>query len=576
MKRNSIDKARESLRLQQVYNVFLRYGFDVLFDRWETIGNFRRSMQSWIWQIPRDDLEAVPLPTKMRMMIEELGPTYVKMGQIVSSQASVIPPEWAVELEKLQSNVPPFPSDQVREIIIEELKAPPEELYATFAADPFAAASTAQVHRATLHDGTPVVIKVQRPYIRTEMKSDIGIMQSAAKVVTARSEYVRSIDMVGMLDQFGTSVLSELDYTVEAYNNIRLTKGLESIPGIHMPQIYLTLSTSKVITEEFVKGVKINDVSAIEAAGLDRDALALTFTRAILKQLLIDGFFHADPHPGNVLVSLQTGYITFIDCGMIGELDVQGRINMIQLMIAIEEMDIPSMGRLLRDMSVPFVDHPDDAGFFHDFERLMGRLAMSGGDFGQIVSSATNLLSEHGLRLNPNLTMAIKALMQMSTIGNALYPKPGLMTKSVEMIKEMAIQAVTADKVIAEGRKQILSVGRELFKRIPNLTDATTKWLDQYQKGRFEVTIDTSQLSKEVDKLGGLGQQVVAAIILAGILVGSAIAIVGVASLPADGNLQYLMSRLAYIGYLVAMVGGLLMVFRLFWRWFRGRGANDD
>jgi ubiquinone biosynthesis protein len=379
-----------------------------------------------------------------------------------------------------------------------------------------------------------------------------------------------------MLDQFGTSVLSELDYTVEAYNNIRLTKGLESIPGIHMPQIYLTLSTSKVITEEFVKGVKINDVSAIEAAGLDRDALALTFTRAILKQLLIDGFFHADPHPGNVLVSLQTGDITFIDCGMIGELDVQGRINMIQLMIAIDQMDIPSMGQLLREMSVPFVDHPDDAGFFHDFERLMGRLAMSGGDFGQIISSATNLLSEHGLRLNPNLTMAIKALMQMSTIGNALYPKPGLMTKAIEMLKEMAIQAVTADKVIAEGRKQILSVGRELFKRIPNLTDATTKWLDQYQKGRFEVTLDTSQLSKEVDKLGGLGQQVVAAIVLAGILVGSAIAIVGVASLPAEGNLQYMMSQLAYLGYLVAMIGGLLMIFRLFWRWFRSRGANRD
>ena len=221
---------------------------------------------------------------------------------------------------------------------------------------------------------------------------------------------------------------------------------------------------------------------------------------------MIDGFFHADPHPGNVLVSLQTGEITFLDCGMIGELDVQQRINMIQLMIAIDQMDIPSMGQLLREMSVPFVDHPDDAGFFHDFERLMGRLAMSGGDFGQIISSATNLLSEHGLRLNPNLTMAIKALMQMSTIGNALYPKPGLMTQAIEMLKEMAIQAVTADKVIAEGRKQILSVGRELFKRIPTLTEATTKWLDQYQKGRFEVTLDTSQLSKEVDKVSGSRQ----------------------------------------------------------------------
>jgi ubiquinone biosynthesis protein len=244
MKRNSLDKARESLRLQQVYNVLLRYGFDLLFDRWETIGGFRRTMQSWVWQIPREELETVPLPTKMRMMIEELGPTYVKMGQIVSSQASVIPPEWAVELEKLQSNVPPFPSDQVRQIIIEELKAPPEELYATFEPNPFAAASTAQVHHATLHDGTAVVVKVQRPFIRTQMKSDIGIMQNAAKIVTARSDYVKSIDLAGMLDQFGGSVLTELDYTSEAYNTMRLAKGLDGIPGVHMPAIYPQLSTS--------------------------------------------------------------------------------------------------------------------------------------------------------------------------------------------------------------------------------------------------------------------------------------------------------------------------------------------
>ncbi len=575
MKRSSLDKVRESLRLQQVYNVLLRYGLDVLFDHWESIGDFRRTMQSWIWQIPREDLESVPLPTKMRMMIEELGPTYVKMGQIASSQASVIPPEWAVELEKLQSNVPPFPSDQVRQIIIEELKAPPEELFAAFQPDPFAAASTAQVHHATLHDGTPVVVKVQRPFIRTQMKSDIGIMQNAARIITARSEYVKSIDLVGMLEQFGGSVLSELDYTGEAYNTMRLAKGLESIPGVHMPRVYPQLSTSKVLTEDFVKGVKANDVARIEAAGLDREALGLTVTRAVLKQLLIDGFFHADPHPGNVLISLQTGEVTFIDCGMVGELDLQGRLNLIQLIIAIQQGDVTSMGQILRDMSVPFVKQPDDQGFFRSFERVIGRLSLTGGDFGQVVGSATNLLSEHGLRLNPNLTMAIKALMQMEAIGAALYPKPGLMDQAVEMIKEMAIQAVTADKIIAEGRKQILSAGREVFKRIPNLSEATVKWLDQYQKGRFEVTIDTSELSKEVNKLDRLGKQVVSAIILAGILIGSAIALVGLAQLELQGNAPTIMAQLAYIGYIAAMVGGLLLVFRMFWRWIRRRETDE-
>ena len=208
MKRTTIDKFRENLRLQQVYNVMVRYGWDVgVYDRWDFIGNFHRVMQRWIWGMP-SSLEPIPTPAKARMMLEELGPTYVKMGQIISSQSSVIPADWEIELEKLQSSVTPFPLAQVREVIYEELKAYPEEIYASFDPDPFAAASTAQVHRATLKDGTPVVVKVQRPYIYNQMKADIGIMQNAARVLTARSDYARSIDLVGMFDEFGNSVLT--------------------------------------------------------------------------------------------------------------------------------------------------------------------------------------------------------------------------------------------------------------------------------------------------------------------------------------------------------------------------------
>jgi ubiquinone biosynthesis protein len=184
MRRSSVDKARESLRLQQVYNVLVRYGWDFLFDRLGLLADFRRSMQAWAWRLPKD-MGPISPPVKVRMMLEELGPTYVKIGQIASSQSSVIPPDWAEELDKLQSQVSPFSSDEVYQIIVEELGAPPEQVYAAFDPQPFAAASTAQVHRATLCDGTPVVVKVQRPNIQNQMKSDIGIMQNAARVVTA-------------------------------------------------------------------------------------------------------------------------------------------------------------------------------------------------------------------------------------------------------------------------------------------------------------------------------------------------------------------------------------------------------
>ena len=287
-------------------------------------------------------------------MLEELGPTYVKIGQIVSSQASVLPTDMATELAKLQDAVPPFPSDQVRERIIEELGAPPEELYATFEPEPFAAASTAQVHRATLHDGTPVAVKVQRPDIQRMIRADLGILQNAARVASGRSETVQSLDVVGMLEQFSSGVLEELDYRGEAYNALRLAENMQGLPGVHVPSIYGDLSTSKVITQEFVKGVKASDVESIQAAGLDRDLIARNALRALIKQLPVDGFFHADPHPGNLLVDLDTGVLTFIDLGMMGELDLQKRLRLGQLMVVAQQGSVEGMADALRGMSTPF------------------------------------------------------------------------------------------------------------------------------------------------------------------------------------------------------------------------------
>nr|HMT21972.1 AarF/UbiB family protein [Promineifilum sp.] len=198
---SSIDQARESLRLQQIYNTISSYALDMALDR-GSLGAFRRRMQTFIYQ-PGEPVEPLSLPVKVRLMLQELGPTYVKMGQIISSRAEVLPTEWMLELNKLQSNVPPFPSDEVREIIIEELGNAPERLYQEFDPTPFAAASTAQVHRAVMADGTKVVVKVQRPGIRKQMKADIGVMGNLSNVLERRSQYARDIDLPGMIREFG-------------------------------------------------------------------------------------------------------------------------------------------------------------------------------------------------------------------------------------------------------------------------------------------------------------------------------------------------------------------------------------
>jgi ubiquinone biosynthesis protein len=572
MRRTSIDKVRENLRLQQVYNVLLRYAYDSLFDRWDLLSDFHQRMQRWVWHLP-EPVESLTPAVKTRLMLEELGPTYVKMGQIVSSQASVIPAEWEAELEKLQSDVPPFASELVREILIEELGAPPEALFASFSPDPFAAASTAQVHRATLPGGELVAVKVQRPHIHQQMKADLGIMQNAARVASRRSEELRAIDLVGMLEEFSSSVLRELDYTGEAYNALRLGESMATIPGVHVPIVYADYSSPRVLTMEFVSGVKISDLEAIDRAGINRDVLARNTLRAIVKQLLIDGFFHADPHPGNILVSLESGEATFIDTGMVGELELTQRINLVQLVIAIQQKDVMGMAQVLRGLSTPFVPSVDENAYYRDFRRAVGRYITygNGSSFADSVSVAFGLLREHGLRLDPQLTMAVKALMQAEAVTILLFPEGGIVADGVDMVKEMALQEITADRIQEEATKQVTMAAREAFKRLPTFQKATMKWLDQYQKGRFEVALDTTDLAKEVDKLGVIGRQVVLGIMLVGMIIGSAIASNLVGTVGAEDESWGFLFRLAYFGYIFAMVVAIIVVSKAVWEWLRGK-----
>ena len=323
---------------------------------------------------------------------------------------------------------------------------------------------------------------------------------------------------------------------------------------------------------EFIKGVKISDIEAIEAAGLQRETVARNALRAVIKQLLIDGFFHADPHPGNILVKLQSGQITFLDTGMVGQLDLTQRVNLIQLIFAVQQGDVPGLGQILRGLSVPFVDHVDEKAYARDFERVIRRQMYVGASagFGQTVNLGLDLLRSHGLRLDPNLTMAVKALMQAEAFVTLLYPEGGVIEDGTEMVREMALQEITADKVVEVVKDQAMMSAREVLKRLPSLQEATVSWLDQYQKGRLEVHLDTGGLEQSVDKLAVLGRQVVIAMMLVGMIVGSAIATSVIAFFRPQDQYWIFASRLAYLGFVVPMLLAILIVLRLLWRWIRG------
>jgi ubiquinone biosynthesis protein len=519
----SLDTVNENLRIQQVYSTLLNFGASGLIDR-SPLGGPRRAMQRWIYQLP-EPVEPLSPAVSTRILMEKLGPTYVKLGQIVSSQANVLPDEWRTELDKLQNEVPPFPYEQVREVITDELGAPPEELYAEFDPKPLAAASLGQVHRAVLHDGTRVAVKVQRPNLDKQVRADLGIIRLFGGYAERRSLWAREVGIRSMLDEFGSTLQEELDYYAEAYNMDRLTTNLEPIEGVHIATLYRDLSTKRVLTQEFVTGVKISDVEAMTAAGLDLPAIGDAALRAAMKMLLIDGVFHADPHPGNLIVNLDTGVVTFLDCGMVGELSIAQRAHLVMFLWTFVKGDVASMGQQLRSLSVPF--RPiDENRFLKDFERRMSRYQQgSKPDVKLVMSEATGILRDNGLRLDPQLTLALKAMVQASAFFTRLAPPNRTFTDvALEDVRDLAADTFTEDVVLAAGKKEATKLAGRAIQEAPEYLKGLVSWRDQVKKGKFTLYLDTTSLNQQVDTLRSIAAMLVVALLVAGGMIGGAIA----------------------------------------------------
>jgi len=574
-RRTQREKLRERGRTLQVYEVFMRYGTDAAFDR-GSLGDFRRWMQTWLYRPPQP-VERLPTPVKVRLALQELGPTYVKFGQIVSSRASSMPQAWEEELAKLQSQVAPFPPEEAREVIESELGAPPEQLYASFSPTPLAAASLAQVHRATLEDGREVVVKVQRPRIESKVTSDLQILRRAAHTMERRSASARDIGLEQVVVEFGGTLLLELDYTIEAYNARRLSQNLAGIEGVHIPEIIRPLSSRRVITMEFIDGVSATRCDEIVAAGLDPVAIADAAVRASIKMLLIDGFFHADPHPGNVVVSLDTGVLTFLDTGMVGTLTLKQRFNLINLLTTAGRRDPLALSQALRGISQPIdprrADAVDARAFDRDFEqRITPLMDVEEGqklEFARIMGVALDLLREHGLRPDPELSLAMKAMTQAEEFTRVLYP-PGtsatFVEKATAMTRELVEDAVTRDAVLGYARKEAMLVARQAAQNLPSAQEIAGMWIKQLRSGKFEVKLDTSDLDLQLDRVGRMARLGAVAMIIVGVLIGSAIA----ATVGTAGSLAPI-RHVALVSYAVATAIALLVILVMGWRLLRGR-----
>lgn len=550
----------ENIRLQQVYDTIYRYGLDIALER-TPVGAIRVGFQRRVLGRTIVDEQISP-ESRVRIMLQQLGPTYVKIGQMVAGRGEALPPALAKELEKLQSDVAPFPWDEAEAILVSELGRPVDELFATIEHEPFAAASTAQVHRATLPDGREVAVKVQRPNIVVKTKADLGVLQELAKVAERRWDLAAKLGARAMIREFARGVLKELDYRNEAYHALRIADAMQKFPEIHLPVVDAERSSARVLTAEFVRGIKISDVEALRAAGLDTTYLGSVFIRALIKQVLVDGFFHGDPHPGNVLVDPDTGRIVFLDLGLVGELRSDQRLTLIQLLFALKGADSAGIADALIGLGTPGPGF-DERKFRADVDRMVRQYLIYGNvtSIGAGISAVLRAVFDNGLRLDNDLTLAIKAVVQAEETATILGFDLDIATAAYEEARAATLERITPEAIQKIAVSQAMRAGQEFARRLPTLESAVWKWMDQFGKGKLVVEIDTSELNKEISKVSDLGRQLAIGMLVTGQLIGTAILAV-VLLQPAALEEFQTFAYIGLIGFGVALLVSMYVLFR--------------
>jgi ubiquinone biosynthesis protein len=362
------------------------------------------------------------MPGLVRRSLEELGPTFMKLGQVMSTRPDLVPPSFEHELTRLQDAAPPVPTEHILRSLEDALGRPIAEAYAFFDPKPLAAASIGQVHAARLHDGTDVVVKVRRPNVDDSIEVDLGLIERVA-AIAARRTFLDRYDPVGLAREFRITMSGELDYVREAQNADAVAAAFADEPRVHVPRIFWSHTCDGVITEERVRGSKIDDRDAVEAAGADPAAVARAFAEAYLSMVFVQRLFHADPHPGNVFVE-PDGRVAFVDFGMVGVVSETTRLGLGKVLLALVAVDVTQMADGLFDLGIARV-LVDRAAFEADLDRLLQRYAFVPLEqlrIGPLLNDVMSVVRKHRLRMPSDLALLLKTVMMCEGVAAKLDP----------------------------------------------------------------------------------------------------------------------------------------------------------
>ncbi|WP_062310389.1 ABC1 kinase family protein [Alicyclobacillus sendaiensis] len=452
----------------------------------------------------REDRESLSTYERVRVVLEKLGPTFVKLGQIASLRADVFPPELIEQLAKLQDDVPPVAFAEVRKIVEDELGQPLDEIFRAFDEEPVGSASIGQVHRAELQNGDEVAVKVQRPDIRRKIEIDLDILMDLARLAERHFEWAAYYELTGVVEEFRHTLLNELNYTVEAHNADRLRRVHEGDAYVRIPEIYWEYTTPRVLTMEYVRGIKLQHRDELVAKGYRTDEIARRVTHAVLTQMLVHGVFHADPHPGNLAV-LPDHSILFMDFGMVGRLSADMKQHLAGLVIALMRRDTRAILRVLNRMGV--VPHDiDEHRLYRDVDHLREKyyeIPLTQISLGEAVSELFAVAYRHRVRIPADLALVGKALVTIEGVVEGLDPSFRILNIAEPfgraLLKERARPRHLAS-YLARGAVE----GLEFLSDVPrHVIDILRHW----RQGKIRIELEMAELDALTRQLVRIGNR---------------------------------------------------------------------
>ena len=554
----TLGTVRDLGRLQDIASVLIRWGFGDVVKRMGMAGVLEKAGRLLHWQAVEEGRLRMDVPTRLRCTLQDLGPTFVKLGQVLATRVDLLPPAWIDELGKLQNAVPALPWDAVLPQLREDLGAEPEAVFARVEHEPLAAASLAQAHRAWLADGSAVVLKIRRPGIRDTVEADLRLLKHLAVIVEKNLPELRRYHPQRIVQQFSASLRRELDFAAECRNAERIAHNFAGRDDIVIPRVYWQWTCERLNVQECLEGVPGRDLAAADAMGLDRVQLARTGAGLVLKMVLEDGFFHADPHPGNIFY-MPDGAIGVIDFGMVGRVTEQRRFQIVRLLHGLVAHDSAAVAEVLADWTeenndIDEVRLQESADVFVDQYRGVPLKDLR---MGAMLGDVTAMLREHGLSLPADLALMIKAFLTLEGMGRQLDPDFDMASEARPYLERAMLERFAPDVLVRRGRRTLSGLV-DLLRDMPR---DVHRLLQSARRGKLQMHIEVDTLRAFGEQVDRAANRLTMGIITASLVIGSSIVMNSVGG----GVSNRWLMALGVLGFVGAALCGVWILFSI-WR----------